>query len=71
MKKLLGIIILSLIFSSTSHAITIIGLDEVKIMIEKIDSKTEKVCNLYKEDVQNIYRDLTSLILLKCLASNG
>ena len=52
MKKLLAIVVLGLIFSTTSQALTMRGIDEVEIVIEKQNSESVKVCNLYERDVK-------------------
>ena len=52
MKKLLAIIILGLIFSTTSQALTMKGIDEVEIVIQKQNSESVKVCNLYERDIK-------------------
>ena len=52
MKKLLSILVLGLMFGTNSHAFTMKDLDEVQITIEKMDSETERVCNLYERDIK-------------------
>lgn len=49
MKKLLFITFL--IFSTSSHAITMKGLDEVEILIEDMNKESQSVCNLYQRDI--------------------
>ena len=52
MKKLIGILILFLMFSTASNAFTMKDIDEVEITIEKNNIESEKVCNLYERDVK-------------------
>lgn len=51
MKKFLAILIVNLIFSTSSHAITMKGLDEVEILIEDMNKESQDVCNLYQRDI--------------------
>lgn len=60
MKKLLGILVLSLIFSTTTQAITMKDLDEVEIKIGKINSESEKTCNIYERDLKTTLEYIVS-----------
>ena len=65
MKKLLGIVVLFLILISNSQAFTMKGIDEVEIAIEKNNSESEKVCNLYERDVKTSLEYIVSNSRLK------
>ena len=52
MKKLLAIIILSFNLSTPTQALTMKGLDEVEIVIEKNNRESAKVCNINERDVK-------------------
>ncbi len=52
MKKFaLVLLFINLIFSTSSHAITMKGLDEVEILIEGMNKESQGVCNLYERDI--------------------
>ncbi len=51
MKKFFAILIVNLIFSTSSHAITMKGVDEVEILIEGMNKESQDVCNVYQRDI--------------------
>lgn len=52
MKKLLAVVILGLILSTPSQALTMKGLDELEIVIEKNNKESAKVCNINEREVR-------------------
>ena len=52
MKKLLAIIVLSFNLSTPTQALTMKGIDEVEIIIEKNNRESAKVCNINERDVK-------------------
>lgn len=65
MIKILSFLLLILFFSSSSQAVTMRGLDEVEIVVEKNNLESEKVCNLYERDVKTSLEYIVSNSKLK------
>jgi len=65
MKKILGIVVLGLLWCNISQAVTLKNIDEVEILIEQSNIESQKLCNLYERDIRTSLEYIVSNSKLK------